>query len=119
MLLAAGTLGSPGMVMTSPVRTTLKPAPVRGRISRTCSVWPSGAPSSVGSSEKEYCVLEITTGMVSQPLSFRVCKSRSARLEYWTSCARYISLAMVRSEEHTSELQSRFDLVCRLLLEKK
>src|SRR5699024_12772396 len=27
--------------------------------------------------------------------------------------------AVVRSEEHTSELQSRFDLVCRLLLEKK
>src|SRR5437868_12793423 len=24
-----------------------------------------------------------------------------------------------RSEEHTSELQSRFDIVCRLLLEKK
>src|SRR5699024_12587185 len=28
-------------------------------------------------------------------------------------------LAEKRSEEHTSELQSRFDLVCRLLLEKK
>src|SRR5690349_24072920 len=27
--------------------------------------------------------------------------------------------AYVRSEEHTSELQSRRDLVCRLLLEKK
>src|SRR5438067_8677467 len=27
--------------------------------------------------------------------------------------------ANARSEEHTSELQSRFDLVCRLLLEKK
>src|SRR2546421_3714079 len=26
---------------------------------------------------------------------------------------------LVRSEEHTSELQSRSDLVCRLLLEKK
>src|SRR5699024_11498995 len=26
---------------------------------------------------------------------------------------------VMRSEEHTSELQSRFDLVCRLLLEKK
>src|SRR5699024_12076881 len=26
---------------------------------------------------------------------------------------------MYRSEEHTSELQSRFDIVCRLLLEKK
>src|SRR5256712_6979048 len=30
-----------------------------------------------------------------------------------------MSLAGVRSEEHTSELQSRSDLVCRLLLEKK
>src|SRR5438067_7128959 len=28
-------------------------------------------------------------------------------------------LRKLRSEEHTSELQSRFDLVCRLLLEKK
>src|SRR5437868_8547156 len=28
-------------------------------------------------------------------------------------------LRLRRSEEHTSELQSRFDLVCRLLLEKK
>src|SRR5207249_9719376 len=28
-------------------------------------------------------------------------------------------VASFRSEEHTSELQSRFDLVCRLLLEKK
>src|SRR5699024_11568666 len=27
--------------------------------------------------------------------------------------------ATKRSEEHTSELQSRFELVCRLLLEKK
>src|SRR5437868_10703999 len=29
-----------------------------------------------------------------------------------------IILKVERSEEHTSELQSRFDLVCRLLLEK-
>src|SRR5690606_39333848 len=28
-------------------------------------------------------------------------------------------LAVVRSEEHTSELQSRENIVCRLLLEKK
>src|SRR5207249_12161876 len=27
-------------------------------------------------------------------------------------------VSYIRSEEHTSELQSRFDLVCRLLLEK-
>src|SRR5699024_28839 len=30
-----------------------------------------------------------------------------------------IDKGQFRSEEHTSELQSRFDLVCRLLLEKK
>src|SRR5437868_9841314 len=35
-------------------------------------------------------------------------------LVLWSS-----SLYAQRSEEHTSELQSRFDLVCRLLLEKK
>src|SRR5689334_24241807 len=29
------------------------------------------------------------------------------------------SLGSLRSEEHTSELQSQFHLVCRLLLEKK
>src|SRR2546421_3598819 len=33
-----------------------------------------------------------------------------------TDCATF---AWWRSEEHTSELQSRSDLVCRLLLEKK
>src|SRR5438874_3664654 len=30
-----------------------------------------------------------------------------------------VATARIRSEEHTSELQSRRDLVCRLLLEKK
>src|SRR3989440_257206 len=33
--------------------------------------------------------------------------------------ARTLAVPTVRSEEHTSELQSRSDLVCRLLLEKK
>src|SRR2546422_1891524 len=33
--------------------------------------------------------------------------------------ARQCSSCNVRSEEHTSELQSRLHLVCRLLLEKK
>src|SRR5207249_11488269 len=33
--------------------------------------------------------------------------------------ASVVGHAVHRSEEHTSELQSRFDLVCRLLLEKK
>src|SRR5690606_32816017 len=33
--------------------------------------------------------------------------------------ARSVSILSIRSEEHTSELQSRENLVCRLLLEKK
>src|SRR5438105_12737817 len=39
-------------------------------------------------------------------------------LEFLFFCAAVIQ-AVNRSEEHTSELQSRVDLVCRLLLEKK
>src|SRR2546421_1200478 len=31
----------------------------------------------------------------------------------------FVERQVLRSEEHTSELQSRSDLVCRLLLEKK
>src|SRR5438132_4512155 len=36
-----------------------------------------------------------------------------------SSMPKAVSLASIRSEEHTSELQSHSDLVCRLLLEKK
>src|SRR2546430_8959163 len=41
-------------------------------------------------------------------------RARRARLR-----ARRLQLAVLRSEEHTSELQSQSNLVCRLLLEKK
>src|SRR2546429_4781642 len=34
-------------------------------------------------------------------------------------CRRWLADSTIRSEEHTSELQSRLHLVCRLLLEKK
>src|SRR5438034_6501442 len=40
----------------------------------------------------------------------------SGRVAKWTDSA---GLIRDRSEEHTSELQSHSDLVCRLLLEKK
>src|SRR5437773_8074990 len=44
--------------------------------------------------------------------------ARRGRREHRTSgCGR--SVRASRSEEHTSELQSHHDLVCRLLLEKK
>src|SRR5690606_39327003 len=38
---------------------------------------------------------------------------------YVEASQRMVSADQVRSEEHTSELQSRENLVCRLLLEKK
>src|SRR5689334_24308041 len=34
-------------------------------------------------------------------------------------CSGFTPFSAMRSEEHTSELQSQFHLVCRLLLEKK
>src|SRR5699024_12000123 len=44
---------------------------------------------------------------------------RSAAYIFYTNVDRQCRSNLKRSEEHTSELQSRFDLVCRLLLEKK
>src|SRR6478672_13183352 len=45
--------------------------------------------------------------------------SPSARSRSWRSSCPPTSAPRPRSEEHTSELQSRSELVCRLLLEKK
>src|SRR5260370_5357030 len=47
---------------------------------------------------------------VSNP-NFKKKARKSSRSRKWTS--------VLRSEEHTSELQSHLNLVCRLLLEKK
>src|SRR5437667_3176199 len=47
--------------------------------------------------------------------SLRVCPTKCTKPE----SRPFLPLRRVRSEEHTSELQSHHDLVCRLLLEKK
>src|SRR2546427_9525948 len=39
--------------------------------------------------------------------------------EYFTYFSLFLVASALRSEEHTSELQSQSNLVCRLLLEKK
>src|SRR5438067_10066406 len=46
-------------------------------------------------------------------------RTRSSRHSASGPCRSKRNVECRRSEEHTSELQSRFDLVCRLLLEKK
>src|SRR5437868_9180074 len=43
----------------------------------------------------------------------------AGEFEKSTSTSKIRACDTRRSEEHTSELQSRFDIVCRLLLEKK
>src|SRR5207247_5450818 len=48
-----------------------------------------------------------------------VFRSRARRRIKGSGRARESRLRNPRSEEHTSELQSRVDIVCRLLLEKK
>src|SRR5258707_10173958 len=52
-------------------------------------------------------------------LAMTCCVRRAIRAAFSVGKARASSSAFVRSEEHTSELQSRQYLVCRLLLEKK
>ena len=59
---AAGTLGSPGIVMMSPVSATTNPAPADTRSARTVISKSVGAPSNVGLSEKLYCVFATHTG---------------------------------------------------------
>src|SRR5437870_10898312 len=60
------------------------------------------------------------------PISPSAVRSRHARAgsgrgtrPFWRSSGRWTARMVSRSEEHTSELQSRGHLVCRLLLEKK
>src|SRR5260370_2250695 len=52
---------------------------------------------------------------------FRSACGRAASLEGngFARSAPFALLYVIRSEEHTSELQSHLNLVCRLLLEKK
>ena len=59
---AAGTFGSPGIVITSPQTMTTNCAPAASRTSRMFSTWSAGAPCSSGSVENEYCVLAMHTG---------------------------------------------------------
>src|SRR5438309_5458903 len=66
-----------------------------------------------------YCAQTLSapsTEAIAEPIATPLW-SRSSLLS--TSSSPASSIARSRSEEHTSELQSQFHLVCRLLLEKK
>src|SRR2546422_5331407 len=51
--------------------------------------------------------------------AFDVATATVAGYQMVALAARVLAAGLERSEEHTSELQSRLHLVCRLLLEKK
>src|SRR2546421_6921683 len=75
-------------------------------------------------SQAEYGIRDlIVTGVqtCALPISSRIRHTRDRKSTRLNSSHDQISYAVfcLRSEEHTSELQSRSDLVCRLLLEKK
>src|SRR4051794_41503612 len=56
--------------------------------------------------------------LIDYPLDARELVRKLGALELGRSLGSYVA-ARLRSEEHTSELQSPVHLVCRLLLEKK
>src|SRR5207253_4548379 len=90
------------------------------------TVWPTpnGLPiaSTTSPTRSSSELAKSSVGNFSRP-SFRRSTARSVRLSLSTISDSRTDLAVLRlkdrSEEHTSELQSRGHLVCRLLLEKK
>src|SRR2546427_1593333 len=80
---------------------------------------------SVSSTPSMVWILEMTTS----DKAFSSCTSMKLKMSGWPKqgCTcwtpaivfKALTTSLVRSEEHTSELQSQSNLVCRLLLEKK
>src|SRR5699024_1094207 len=68
------------------------------------------SPSTTPVINKRTTAIAIASNIVNQPIETMIMSVSNSRIE---------NNPFPRSEEHTSELQSRFDLVCRLLLEKK
>src|SRR5260370_29758414 len=62
---------------------------------------------------------EIYTLSLHDALPIYRCRAKSQSRSLYSTRARPRPSAVNRSEEHTSELQSHLNLVCRLLLEKK
>src|SRR2546422_1486490 len=101
----------------------------RARLRRTALAWSSMFARRTG---RSFCFSP--TSMRARRTIWRLTGSLSAAVAFpaktrapsRTSCVRmrrtfvlFMNIAISRSEEHTSELQSRLHLVCRLLLEKK
>src|SRR3712207_7098127 len=91
------------LMIRRPPRSTLFPYTTLFRSSAACTA-PAAAPA--------------PAPVVAPQGAVRILGDRHA-LEFLAGLVGHTSSRVARSEEHTSELQSRQYLVCRLLLEKK
>src|SRR5699024_12520917 len=104
---------APDAPQSPPPSSPLRPSPPPPRHLHSFPTRRSSDLSSASASSRAACSSS-TLGPPAAPPRAWVAPSTSPSVVTATS-----SGSVVRSEEHTSELQSRFDLVCRLLLEKK
>src|SRR5699024_11384794 len=87
-------------------------------IARAINTPPTAANIAPTTKVKEMTRLVSIPSILAMPKSWELALEARPMREYLIYKLRAI-MSTTRSEEHTSELQSRFDLVCRLLLEKK
>src|SRR6267378_2030779 len=109
--------------------SALSTARPSGATARTRATFSARTPSSEPRNSVWACATVVTAATVGRASSASVAISPGCWLPISSTSAwcSWVSLRSVsgsphwllRSEEHTSELQSRRDLVCRLLLEKK
>src|SRR5699024_11341613 len=91
------------------------PSPTHPMSTERISVTPSGTVAEAPWPTSSYTVICWYTQRLGVTFSFFIYRAYPSRIPTLSLSSR----KRLRSEEHTSELQSRFDLVCRLLLEKK
>src|SRR5262249_61783381 len=68
---------------------------------------------------RSFLILLVTFRSLVIPIKAIVLNLLSVAASYGVLESRLSTIALIRSEEHTSELQSLTNLVCRLLLENK
>src|SRR5436309_1925473 len=118
------------------IRVAIDPATVPGDLRRPGHVFPlrarpGGVLQRVGQTEASMDLARLAglypAGVICEILNPDGTMARRADLEQFAqqhglsfiTVAQLVAYRLARSEEHTSELQSRENLVCRLLLEKK
>src|SRR5690606_39683932 len=98
-------------------RTDLRPCPTRRSSDLDRRGGGRDSPGGAGYSARFRRLGAVRDEAVSQQCHHS--RADPARLMRWAVRGRHWTSGGQRSEEHTSELQSRENLVCRLLLEKK